>query len=199
MTHTKMHAAFVDFHRIHQLIEQAAARIVRTLDLPPWLEFEDLVQEGFRMACEAVGRWDPERARFTTYLYLHLAFFLRREIQRQLPSQYEHPLSEEEVEGLEGEEDPLHGVELHYTLSALLGRLREESPRAFEVIVQFYGLEGRRRQSLASIERRLGLRRGEGEQWLKEGLSRLRQLWREEVVLSATEPPRARDSSSPLA
>lgn len=180
MTDAKMHAAFADFDRVHQLIERAAARIVRTLDLPPWLEFEDLVQEGFLMACEAVHRWDPQRARFTTYLYLHLDFFLRRAIQRRLPAQFEHLLSEEDLESLEFNRDALQAVEIEHTIHSLLDRLRGEAPLAFEVLTRFYGVGHPNVRSLASIERELGLRRGEGEQWLREGLLRLRQMWMDE-------------------
>lgn len=180
MTRTKMRQAFADFDRIHRLVERAAARVFRTLDLPPWLEWEDVVQEGFRMACEAVDRWDPRRARFTTYLYRHLDFFLRREIQRQLPARRECPLSDEHLDELEAEEEALDDVELRCWLSALLSRLRAESPLAFEVIACFYGLEGRQSLPLPAIERQLGLPRGEGERWLQEGLSRLRQMWQEE-------------------
>ncbi len=185
MPSAKMHQAFVDFQRIHQLVERAAARVIRTLDLPSWLEFDDLVQEGFLMACEAVDRWDPERARFTTYLYLHLDFFLRRAIQRQLPARFEHRLSEEDTDHLEAEDDSLHAMELHHVLYSMLSRLREELPLAFEVIAHFYGLEGRRMHPLPVIERRLGLQRGEGERWLQEGLSRLRQMWQEEDLTTS--------------
>ena len=189
MTRAKMRQAFADFDRIHQLVGRAAARVIRTLDLPPWLEWEDVLQEGFRMACEAVDRWDPRRARFTTYLYRHLDFFLRREIQRQLPARLERGLSDERLDDLEAEEDALHDVELRHTLDALLSRLRAESPLAFEVIACFYGLEGRRMHPLPVIERQLGLPRGEGERWLQEGLSRLRQMWGEEDLEDGTAPP----------
>ncbi|GBD09117.1 RNA polymerase sigma factor RpoS [Candidatus Thermoflexus japonica] len=199
MTGAKMHQAFADFHRVHQLVERAAARVIRTLDLPPWLEFDDLVQEGFLMVCEAVDRWDPGRARFTTYLYLHLDFFLRRAIQRQLPPQFEHRLPEEDLDGMESEDDSLHAAELRHTLGSMLGRLREESPLAFEVIAHFYGLEGRRMHSLPTIERRLGLRRGEGEQWLREGLSRLRRMWLEEPMGSSEDRSGSQGPASPHA
>ncbi len=182
MPDAKMNDAFADFHRIYQLIERAAARILCTLDLPSWLEFDDLIQEGFLMACEAVDRWDPQRARFTTYLYPRLDFFLRREIQRQLPARREHPLPEIDLDRLEAEEDPLHALELHHTLHSLLARLSSEAPLAYKVLIQFFGLEGYRAHPLSVIERRLGLRRGEGEQLLREGLIRLRQMWHEELT-----------------
>lgn len=183
MTNGKMHAAFADFDRIHQLIERAAARIIRTLDLPSWLEFDDLMQEGFLMACEAVHRWDPRRARFTTYLYPHLDFFLRRAIQRRLPARWEHPFSEKDEDHLESEQDSLEEVEIQHTVHSLLGRLREEAPLAFEVLTRFYGVGAQTARSLTAIERELGLRRGEGEQWLREGLLRLRQMWVEDLSL----------------
>ncbi len=179
MAEKKMHAAFSDFDRIHQLIERAAARIARTLDLPCWMEYDDLVQEGFLIACEAVDRWDPDRARFTTYLYLHLDLFLRRAIQRRLPAQFEPLISEEDLERLESGEDFHESLEVEHTIRSMLGRLRAEAPRAHAVLIRFYGLEGYSPRPLSSIERDLGMRRGEGARWLEEGLSRLRQMWAE--------------------
>ncbi|GEM_PF-703781 len=182
MVNDKIHAAFADFDRIHQLIERAAARIIRTLDLPPWLEFDDLMQEGFLMACEAAHRWDPQRARFTTYLYLHLDFFLRRAIQRRLPARWERSFSDEDEDQLESEQDSLEEVEIQHTVHSLLGRLRDEAPLAFEVLTRFYGVGNQTARSLRTIERDLGLRRGEGEQWLREGLLRLRNMWMEDLA-----------------
>ena len=74
----KMREAFGEFERVYGLVAQAAARVVRTVELPGWMEFEDVVQEGLRMACEAVGRWDPGRGRFTTYLYSRFGLYLRK-------------------------------------------------------------------------------------------------------------------------
>lgn len=181
MSDKKMQEAFADFERIHQLAKRAAARIARTLDLPPWLEFEDLVQEGLRIACEAVNRWDPNRVRFSTYLFLHLDTFLRRAVQRQLPTRFECPLSEKDLDLLECKEDSFHNLELDDTVHTLMIRLKEEAPIAFEVIIRFFGLEGQQMQSLSSIERHMRLRRGEGKQLLNEGLSRLRQILQEEL------------------
>lgn len=186
MGNRKILAAFTDFDRIHQLIERAAARIIRTLDLPPWLEFDDLVQEGFLMACEAVDRWDPQRARFTTYLYMHMDFFLRRAIQRRLPARWEHPFSEMDEDLLECEENPLEEMEIQQTVHSLLGRLREEAPMAFEVLTRFYGI-GRTARPLRAIERTLGLGRGEGERWLREGLLRLQRMWLEDPAQPSLE------------
>lgn len=175
----KMDAAFADFDRVRCLVERAAARVYGTLDLPPWIEFDDLIQEGFLMACEAVDRWNPQRARFTTYLYPHLDFFLRRGVQRQLPASFEHPLPDEEFEGPVPEVDSIHAIDLQLTLHAMLVRLKEEAPFAWEVLTHFFGLEGRNPKSLPAIERILRLGRGEGKRWLQEGLIRLRQMWRE--------------------
>ncbi len=181
MAGDKMHAAFSDFDRIHQLIERAAARIARTLDLPSWMDFDDLVQEGFLIACEAVDRWDPQRARFTTYLYLHLDLFLRRAIQRRLPTQFEPLISEEDLERWESGEDLQESLEVEQAIRSVLGRLRAEAPRAYAVLIRFYGLEGYSPKPLSSIERDLGMRRGEGARCLAEGLSRLRQMWVEHL------------------
>ncbi|MER3401047.1 MAG: hypothetical protein C4313_07960, partial [Thermoflexus sp.] len=97
----KMREAFGEFERVYGLVAQAAARVVRTVELPGWMEFEDVVQEGLRMACEAVGRWDPGRGRFTTYLYSRFGLYLRKVVWRGLPGWVEVVGWEE---GEEGEE-----------------------------------------------------------------------------------------------
>jgi hypothetical protein len=178
MSRDRMAQAFADFDRIQQLVERAATRLLRVLDLPSWLDPEDVMQEGFRIVCEAVERWDPERARFTTYLYLHLDLFLRRAILRRLRGHAECPLWEEEEESGDG----IHEVEAREELEALqhaLQRLKEEMPLAFAVVVRYFGLEGHAPSAIPMIERRLGLTRGEGQGWLQKGLDRLRSLLQE--------------------
>jgi len=174
-----MAQAFADFDRIQQLVERATIRLLRVLDLPSWLDPEDVMQEGFRIVCEAVERWDPQRARFTTYLYLHLDLFLRRAILRRLRGHVECPLWEEEEEPGDGIHELVEAREELEELQRALQRLKEEQPMAFAVVVRYFGLEGHAPCALRIIERRLGLTRGEGERWLQEGLSYLRALLQE--------------------
>jgi hypothetical protein len=176
MSRDRMAQAFADFNRVQQLVERAAIRLLRVMELPPWLDPEDVMQEGFRIVCEAVERWDPQRARFTTYLYPHLDLFLRQAILRRLRGHLECPLWEEEEESGNGIHETVEALEELEALRHALRCLKEEMPLAFAVMVRYFGLEGHAPSAITTIERRLGLAHGEGKRWLQKGLDHLRWM-----------------------